>query len=166
MRKPGFPALVLTLALALGACGSEAPAPPPSPQANQNPEAPAGIAVSDARVQLPIVSGRPGVAYLRVSQTGGAPRRIAAVHVTGVGRAELHETRQEAGKSSMAAVDQLPLAPGETVEFKPGGYHVMLMDLDPALKPGATTELTVTFDNGDKASTKAQVVTVGAEHAR
>jgi copper(I)-binding protein len=53
------------------------------------------------------------------------------------------------------------------VKFEPGGYHAMLFDLDPALTGGVPAELTVTFDNGDKASVAAAVARAGAgaEHA-
>jgi periplasmic copper chaperone A len=41
---------------------------------------------------------------------------------------------------------------GATIKFAPGGLHVMVFDLDPALKAGETGELTVTFADGEKAS--------------
>lgn len=37
------------------------------------------------------------------------------------------------------------LAPGTTVEFKPGGYHIMLLDLKHKLNEGQRFPLTLTF---------------------
>ena len=61
----------------------------------------------------------------------------------------------------MAPVKEVALEPGKTLSFAPGGYHVMLFDLDPALKAGGTTEVTLTLDNGDKISAKATIRSVG-----
>jgi copper(I)-binding protein len=154
-------------AAALAACRAEAPEPAPTEAADATPQNAPGIALGDARVQLPVVPGRPGVAYFTVSQANGAPRKLVAVHVEGAGRSEIHQSMQEGGMSTMKPVAEIAVGPGRTVKFEPGGYHVMLFDVDATLTAGKPAELTVTFDNGDKASVAATVGTVaaGAEHA-
>ena len=154
--KFGFGFAATALALALAGCGSNAPAPSPSETAEAGPEAPPGITLSDARVQLPLVSGRPGAAYFTVSQANGAPRKVVGVAVEMAGRAEMHETKG----GTMAPVTELEIGPGKTIKFAPGGYHVMLFDLDPKLRFSKDAELTVTFDGGDKASARAPVTTM------
>ena len=144
------------LALALASCGSSEPQPAPSAAAQPSPEAPPGITLSDARIQLPLVSGRPGAAYFTVSQANGAPRKIVAVAVEMAARAEMHETKG----GTMAPVSEVPVGAGKTVKFAPGGYHVMLFELDPKLRFAKDAELTVTFDGGDKASARAPVTTM------
>ena len=52
------------------------------------------------------------------------------------------------------------LGAGKTIKFAPGGYHVMLDDLDPKLRFAKDAELTLTFDGGDKASMRAPVTTM------
>ena len=157
--------LASCLLLGLGACG-EAPKPPQKTEAVEAPpEAPPGILLSDARVQLPAVSGRAGVAYFTISQASGPPRAIAAVSVEMAGRTEMHETMRldEAkmdGAMTMKPVERVPLESGKSVEFVPGGKHIMLFDLDPKLRFEDSVELTVTFDGGDKATAKAKVTTV------
>jgi len=47
----------------------------------------------------------------------------------------------------MRAVDKVALPAGKSVEFKPGGYHVMLMDLTGPLKEGDTVPLTLTVED-------------------
>ncbi len=156
-----------SLALALTGCGEKAPQEPAaaSSSADATPENAPGIALTDAIVQLPVVAGRPGVAYFTVSQGNGAPRKVAAVHVDGAGRAEMHESKMENGVSSMSPVKEVALEPGKTVEFKPGGFHVMLFDVADTLKAGGTTELTITLDNGDKATVVAKVTSPGGGEA-
>ena len=121
-----------------------------------SPDAPPGITLSEARVQLPLVSGRPGAAYFTVSQANGAPRKVVGVSVEMAGRAEMHETKGE----TMAPVKEVEIGAGKTIKFAPGGYHVMIDDLDPKLRFAKDVELTLTFDGGDKASTRAPVTTM------
>ena len=151
----GIAAVLLT---ALAGCGEKPAEPPAEPVATNGPDNPPGIALSDARVQLPVVSGRPGVAYFTVAQASGAPRSIAGVDVQMAGRAEMHETAGE----TMKPVASVPVGPGKAVKFEPGGFHAMLFDLDPKLRFAKEVELTVTFDNGDKATARAPVSTLAA----
>jgi len=144
--------------------GAEAPAAPASPAAMaEAADLPGGIAVADARVELPAVPGRPGVAYLTVSQSSGPPRTIAAVTVAGAGRSEMHTSMSDGGVSRMAPLAALALVPGRTLRFAPGGHHVMLFDLDPAvLAAGGNTRLTVEFADGERASVSAPVSRQGS----
>ena len=116
-----------------------------------------GIALTDAVIQLPLVAGNPGVAYFTVSQGADGARKLVGVSVDGAGRTEMHESKTAGGVSSMDEVKAVAIEPGKTVAFAPGGYHVMLFDVDKALKPGMTRELTATFDNGDKTTVLAKV---------
>ena len=60
---------------------------------------------------------------------------------------EIHEMKLDGGMMKMSAVGRLPLPAGKTVELKPGGYHVMLMDLAQPLNEGDTVPMTLTFEN-------------------
>ena len=153
--------LPLAATLALAACGSEAPAPQPSETAPAAPvvDAPEGVSLSEAEIRMPAVLGRPGVAYFTIASE--TPRTIVGAAVLGAGRAEMHESRMIGDTMTMEHVDSFELEPGEPVRFQPGGYHVMLFDMDATLASGATTDLTVTFANGDKASITAPVVPPG-----
>ena len=68
---------------------------------------------------------------------------------------EVHEMKMEGGVMRMNAVNKLALPAGKAVELKPGGYHVMLMDLTQTLKEGDTVPVTLTFE--DKAGKKQTV---------
>jgi len=155
------------MVLMLSACQQKPGTPAPSASAtlDETPENAPGITLFDGVVQLPAVAGRPGVAYFTVAQGNGAPRKVVAVHVDGFARAEMHQSKTAGGVSTMAPVTEVAIEAGKTVEFKPGSYHVMLFDADGSLKAGATTEVTITLDNGDKASTQARVQTIGGAGA-
>jgi copper(I)-binding protein len=141
------------LALALGAC-SRTPQNAPADAASASkapvstgPIGAPGIALTDAVIQLPLVSGNPGVAYFTVSQAADAARKLVGVSVDGAGRAEMHESKTTGGVSSMEEVTAVAIEPGKSVLF----------GVDKALKPGMTRELTATFDNGDKTTVLAKV---------
>ena len=162
MRNAMFAGLS-AVALMLTGCGQKTdnPSAEASKTADATPENAPGITLSDAVVRLPAVAGAPGVAYFSVSQGSGPARKIAGVYVEGVERAEMHETVSENGVSSMRAVKDVALESGKTITFKPAGLHVMLFGLADTLKAGSATELTITLDNGDKASVPAKVESIG-----
>lgn len=161
-------AVIGLTALVLASCSKQADQPPaPSEQASElasldaTPENAPGTTLSEATVQLPAVPGRPGVAYFTLSLGSGPARRLVAVHVDGAGKAQMHENTVKNGVTSMDELHEVALDPGKSVVFKPGGNHVMLFELAPGLKAGGVTELTITLDNGDKATTKARVLAAG-----
>ncbi|MFY8193817.1 copper chaperone PCu(A)C [Novosphingobium sp. B1] len=150
------------LAFTVSACGQKAAEPTgqASEAAVSGPESAPGVVVTDAMIRLPAVPGSPGAAYFTVSQGSGAPRKLVSVYVEGTGRAEMHETVTTGGVSKMQQVKDVPLEAGKSVQFKPGGMHVMLFDVEDTLKAGTNSELTVTLDNGDKVSVPARVETL------
>ncbi|HKB53272.1 MAG TPA: copper chaperone PCu(A)C [Ramlibacter sp.] len=90
------------------------------------------------------VPGQQGTgAFMRI--TASEHTQLVAVSTPVAGTAEVHEMKMEGEVMKMRPVPQLDLPSGRTVELKPGGYHVMLMDLKQALKPGSTVPMTLVF---------------------
>ena len=107
----------------------------------------AQVAVTDAWVRG-TVAGQMG--------TGAFMQLKAASDATLVGATspaakvvEIHEMKMDGGMMKMRAIDKLALPAGRAVELKPGGYHVMLMDLAQPLKEGDTVPLTLTVVGKD-----------------
>lgn len=151
----------IALSLSLAACNSADPAAQATgePAAASTAQAPGGIQLSDAEVRLPAVSGRPGVAYFTVSSDRS--RKIIAVTVAGAARAEMHETKSEGGAMTMAKLDNVTIDAGAPLTFAQGGNHVMLFDVDKSLTAGGTTDLTLTFDDGETTTIAARIVGPG-----
>ncbi len=84
----------------------------------------------------------------------------AASPVAGV--VELHEMAMQGGVMSMRAVPQIDVVPGKALELKPGGYHVMLMDLKQELKAGESVPISLRFRGADNTE---KVVEIKAEVA-
>ncbi len=86
----------------------------------------------------------------------------SAVVVVGAGSkafgdVSLHETTLVGGVSRMRAVERLPIAAGATVELKPGGLHLMLMQPEVAVKEGAALPLRLSLEDGRKVDGVLQV---------
>jgi len=78
-------------------------------------------------------------AYMQIRSADGAT--LVGVDSPAAGIAEVHEMRMEGDTMRMRGVEKLELPAGRTVELKPGGYHVMLMDLKGPLKKGDTVPI-------------------------
>jgi hypothetical protein len=76
------------------------------------------------------------------------------------GVVEIHEMTMVDNVMRMRAVPGLELPAGKAVELKPGGYHVMLMDLKGQVKEGQSVPLTLVVEGRDK---KRQTVEVKAQ---
>ncbi|MEZ5657804.1 MAG: copper chaperone PCu(A)C [Burkholderiaceae bacterium] len=62
---------------------------------------------------------------------------------------EVHEMRMVGDVMRMRRVEAVPLAPDAPLELKPGGYHIMLLDLDKPLEPGQSVHLKLHFERAD-----------------
>lgn len=156
-RKLAFLCGAASLA-ALAAC-QQSQAPGETATQAAGPDAKPGISASGGRMVLPVIAGHPAAIYFSVRNDGAGAVTLAGVHVAGAGKVEMHKT--EGG--SMSPVDAVEMGPGATIEFAPGGYHVMAFDLADSLKAGSTTELTLTFSDGDKLSTPLHIEKMGGD---
>mgnify|MGYP006176569659 CR=1 FL=1 len=86
-------------------------------------------------------------AFMRL--TAPADSRVLQVQSPLAGVVEIHEMKMEGDVMRMRAVSALPLPAGQAVELKPGGYHVMLMDLKAPVKAGDVVPLTLTVEDKD-----------------
>ena len=83
---------------------------------------------------------------------------IRSASVKDAKSAQLHDMMEYDFKQTMGEMPPLMLQPGASVEFKPGGKHVMVYDLSPTIKVGDSTEMTLTIAGGDSITTKVPVM--------
>ena len=160
MKTTAFASLVLAVGtFGLAACEQQVKDDEP---AQPVPDAKPGVSVSNARLVLPTVPGNPGALYFDILNTADDPAELRTIEVQGAGAAMMHDSIMQAGKMTMQATGPLSLAKGQQVSFAPGGKHVMVMQIDPALKSPGRTEVTMTFAGGDKISVEAAIEPPGA----
>lgn len=114
------------------------------------------IEIHDAHARI-MPGAKVGAAYLRIANAGKEADRLVAVSTPVAGKAELHSVTDDNGVMKMRPVDGIAVKPGQTVELKPGGLHIMLMDVQGGLKPGDTFALTLTFEKAGAKSVSASV---------
>jgi copper(I)-binding protein len=114
--------------------------------------APAPIKAGALQIEAPWLRATPsgakvGAGYLRITNTGSEPDRLTAASMSLAARGEVHEMTMQNGVMHMGPVaGGLAIEPGKTVELKPGGFHVMFLDLKGVLKEGQSVEVTLTFE--------------------
>lgn len=109
----------------------------------------AQVTVSDAWARGTVAQQTASGAFMRIRSA--QPARLVAVESPAAGRVEVHEMAMQDGVMRMRAVAGLDLAAGQEVELKPGGFHLMLMDLKAPLKAGDSIDLTLVIEAKDGA---------------
>jgi copper(I)-binding protein len=113
------------------------------------------VEVKDAWARATVQGQMATGAFMKLTAKEGT--RLVAVLTPVAGVAEVHEMAMENGVMKMRAVPGLELPAGKAVELKPGGYHVMLMDLKTPLQKDTTIPLTLVFKNAKGVETKADI---------
>jgi copper(I)-binding protein len=126
--------------------------------------APAEITVSQAWARATPPGADVGAIYLTIENKGRAEDRIVGVSSSVAHSAMLHQTVEESGVSTMRAANG-SVAPGTTLDMKPGGSHIMLMGLRAPLKEGETIDVTLSFEKSGEVKTTAKVQSLGADTA-
>ena len=72
-------------------------------------------------------------------------------------KVELHRTIMEGTVAKMRPVERIDLVPGKPVELKPGGYHIMLVDIAKPLAKGDTVPLRLEFERPGKPTETVEV---------
>jgi periplasmic copper chaperone A len=124
--------------------------------------------LGDLTVTSPWTRATPGGAkiaggYLKITNNGTAPDRFVGAKSDTSDRVEIHEMSMSDGVMKMRPLPNgLEIKPGETVELKSGGYHLMFMDLKQALKPGDTFKATLQFERAGPLEVNFNVNALGA----
>lgn len=125
------------------------------------------VKVEDAWVRGTVASQKATGAFMRLTPAANA--RLVAVQSPVAGVAEIHEMAMEKDVMKMRQIPGLDLAAGRTMELKPGGFHVMLMDLKQQLKGGEQVPITLVFEDDAKKrftqEIKAPVTALGGGNA-
>jgi hypothetical protein len=115
----------------------------------------AQVEVKDAWIRATVSQQKATGAFMRL--TAAQATRVVQVSSPVAGVAEIHEMSMADNVMRMRAVTALDLPAGQTVELKPGGYHVMLLDLKQTIKEGDVVPLTLTLEGSDGKRTNMEV---------
>jgi len=121
---------------------------------------PKELSVDGAWVRLGAVTGQPAAAYFTV-HGGPAPATLISVTTDVAIKAEMHETMDKGGMSTMAPIAKVEIPANTDVSFAPSGRHVMLFSMNSGIKPGDRVMLTFAFADGTRILNNANVVAAG-----
>lgn len=104
----------------------------------------AQVTVNDPWVRGTVAQLKATGAFMQLTATEAS--RLVGVASPVAGTVEIHEMKMDAGVMKMRPITGLDLPAGKMVELRPGGYHVMLIDLKQPIAEGATVPLTLTVE--------------------
>lgn len=134
----------LVLCLVLGACQPAA----------------SNIQVTDAWAR-PANTGDSGAnvsaAYMIITNTGSAADQLLGVITDAAHIVQMHRTRIQNGIAFMDRVDHIDIPAQGSVQIAPGGYHLMIMDLQRDLHTGDKIALTLKFASGKSITVEADI---------
>ena len=131
--------LLLSAALLLSACGAKE-----------------GIEIRNAWARTSTQGMNSAVYFVIQNHNTEADELIGAASSV-ADAVEIHESKMEGDVMMMNRVESVALEPSTKVEFKPGGYHVMLIGLKQDIKAGDEIEFTLQFKNSPDITMKATV---------
>jgi len=120
-----------------------------------NPE----ITITDPWVREAPPQSSVSAAYMIIENSGTTDDKLIEIKSALFKKAEIHKTTvDENGTAKMQMVENIELKPGEKVEFKPGGLHIMLIQPTEKFGTEKFVELVLVFENSGNKVVKAEVL--------
>lgn len=91
-------------------------------------------------------AGLPAGGYFKLHNAGDGAVSLTGAQSPAYGHVMLHQTTHQSGRAHMSMVQAVEVPPGGTVEFAPGGHHLMLMDPKQPVEPGDRVEVRLQFE--------------------
>jgi len=121
-----------------------------------------GIKVEKAWARATPASATTAVVYLTVANSGAAADRLTEVSTPVAASADMHLMAMEGNVMQMRDVDAVDVKPGDRISFKPGGLHIMLMNLKRPLQKGERFALSLVFEKAGRIDVDVLVLPIGA----
>lgn len=120
------------------------------------------LVVASAYTRQPPDGARVAGGFFKITNNGKSPDRLVGGSAAFAKTFEVHEMTMADGVMKMRELAKgLEIKPGETVELKPGGYHVMFMDITTRPKAGETVKATLKFEKAGELTIDIPVVAAG-----
>jgi periplasmic copper chaperone A len=103
------------------------------------------------------------IGYMTIKNNGTTPDRLIGGSIDVADRFQLHAMTMEDGIARMRELSDIEIKPGQSVEFKPGGSHVMFVNLKHPLSKGDHLSGTLVFERAGKVNVEYSVESLGAQ---
>lgn len=108
----------------------------------------AELKVFDVWARTTVPGASVSAAYMHIKSA--KPMKLVKAESPVAGMTEIHQMSMKDGVMNMSAVDAVEIPAGKLVDLKPGGLHVMLMQLKQPIKKGEEVPLKLTFEDAAK----------------
>ena len=106
--------------------------------------------------------GQPAAgAFMKIDNSGAADQLVSASSPA-AGEVQLHQMSMEGNVMKMGQVKDITVPANGTVDLKPGGYHIMLINIKAPLKVGETVPVKLKFAKAGEVEVKLPVNAVGS----
>ncbi|MEO7431573.1 MAG: copper chaperone PCu(A)C [Dokdonella sp.] len=120
------------------------------------------LTVHDAWIRMPPPGSEMSAGYATLANTGDEPISVLTVQSNAYRMTSLHETVTSGDVSKMRELHRLKIAAGETIQMKPGGKHLMLMQPRRDIAVGEKVEMMFLLLDGTRVETYFDVVPADA----
>lgn len=101
--------------------------------------------------------------YVKITNKGASPDRLLGGAFAHAGKVEVHEMSDEGGMMRMRQLASgLEIAPGQSVELRPGGYHLMFMELKQGIVAGEKIKGALVFEKAGRIDVEFDAAPLGA----
>jgi periplasmic copper chaperone A len=104
-----------------------------------------------------------GAGYMTLTNKGAVADKVSCVSDDASAQCQIHSMTMEGGVMKMRPAEGgLEIKPGESVSLKPGGNHMMFLQLKHPLEQGQTVKVTLKFDQAGTIDVEYPVLAIGA----
>ena len=100
--------------------------------------------------------------YMEIRNVGSQPDRLLSVTSAAAQRVEMHVTQRDGEVMKMQQVQAFEIPARERTTLRPGGSHLMLVDLSRPLKKGERFTMTLRFERTGELEIELEVQELGS----
>lgn len=141
--KRGWWVVLLGILLALAACSAGS-------------DLPEGITVQDAWIRPSPMGVGVAAGYMTIRNGGPGDDALIGARADFASDVQVHESIVQDDIAVMRPVDAIPFPEGQAIALAPGGYHLMLMDVDEGIEFGDMVTITLIFEHAGEVPIQAE----------
>jgi hypothetical protein len=122
------------------------------------------IKIEDAYTRATVPGQQVAGGFLRIENKGNIADQLISASSPIAGEVQLHEMAMDGNVMKMRQVKDIAVPAGGAVELKPGGLHLMFMNIKTPLTAGETVSVKLKFSKAGEVEVKMPVNAMGAGH--
>lgn len=110
-----------------------------------------------------IISARPAAGYFTLKNDTASMKVLTGASSPACGMIMLHRSMSKDGANAMMEVSSVSVAPRSSIEFSPGGYHLMCMSPSKEMKSHPSVPVELKFKDGSSVRADFSVKSAGGQ---